>query len=198
MDLTSHVRALYRQQRGEALDAGDRAALAAFDSSTTQHKGVAGSERVPADDDFNRYVALHKTQTVNFGTLGRLLKTMSKVLGEAVRGLRADTAELKAVVAGLQTKIENQKGAEAPIDSVDMGVWASGTLYPAGALVSWNGNTYVAQRETRSEPASGSGNWRLSARRGKQGRDGKPGKDADPALIKAIVLETLRELGHVQ
>jgi integrin beta 3 len=57
----------------------------------------------------------------------------------------------------------------------DAGVWRAGKHYPRGAGVSWNGSTWIAQKDTRGEkPGDGSGVWRLAV---KAGRDAKPPRE---------------------
>lgn len=62
----------------------------------------------------------------------------------------------------------------------DAGVWESGKTYAAGAGVTWDGQWWIAVKETTSAPGEANPDWRLAVRRGKQGREGKPGKDGAP------------------
>ncbi len=58
---------------------------------------------------------------------------------------------------------------------IDRGVWSEGKTYEAGDAVTWAGSVWIAQKATSDKPDGGDG-WRLSVKRG---RDGKPGKDGE-------------------
>lgn len=58
---------------------------------------------------------------------------------------------------------------------IDRGVWIEGKAYEAGDAVTWAGSVWIAQKATADKPDGGDG-WRLSVKRG---RDGKPGKDGE-------------------
>lgn len=72
---------------------------------------------------------------------------------------------------------------------LDRGVFKQGTTYERGDTVTWAGSLWIAQSKTTQKPGDGETSWRLSVKRGqdgkqgpegKQGRDGKdgaPGKD---------------------
>jgi integrin beta 3 len=63
---------------------------------------------------------------------------------------------------------------------IDKGVYTSGVTYQRGDNVTYAGSSWIAQRETDEVPGEGSTAWRLSAKRGREGKagkDGKPGKD---------------------
>jgi integrin beta 3 len=72
---------------------------------------------------------------------------------------------------------------------IDRGVWKAGTTYQRGDAVSWAGSLWIAQQETTQRPGDGETSWRLSAKKGndgkagpagaagKDGRDGAPGRD---------------------
>lgn len=62
----------------------------------------------------------------------------------------------------------------------DKGIWTAGQTYAKGAIVSWDGHSWSAKKETTVEPGEGVDAWRLMVRRGKQGREGRPGKDGAP------------------
>lgn len=59
----------------------------------------------------------------------------------------------------------------------DAKVYQAGLVYPKGAGVTWDGNYWIALKQTSEQPGEGSPAWRLAVRRGKQGREGKQGKD---------------------
>lgn len=58
---------------------------------------------------------------------------------------------------------------------LDRGVYKEGQGYQKGDAVTWAGSVWIAQKDTDQKPDSGDG-WRLSVKRG---RDGKPGKDGE-------------------
>lgn len=53
---------------------------------------------------------------------------------------------------------------------LDAGVWKQGSSYERGDSVSYGGQLYIAQKDTANKPGE-SGDWRLSVRRGKDGKD---------------------------
>lgn len=53
---------------------------------------------------------------------------------------------------------------------IDKGVWREGA-HQAGDHVSWDGSGWIAQRMTSAKPGDTSGDWRLSTKRGRDGRD---------------------------
>jgi hypothetical protein len=167
-----HVRALYRQQRGEALDARDLAALRAFDSSKTQHKGVDGSklQLTPAEA---QAATVWKKAVQQMPVLGWILNE--------VKGLFRRVSTLEAL--GLDARLNAAAERLDALEEGDHGVFVEGKMYPKGAAVTLHGNEYRAQRTTRATPLEGSGDWRLTSRRGKQGKDGRPGRDASPEAI---------------
>lgn len=60
-----------------------------------------------------------------------------------------------------------------PVGVIDGGVWTADKVYARGTGVSHGGGFWVAQCETRREPADGNRDWRLAVHRGKPGRDGR-------------------------
>jgi hypothetical protein len=61
---------------------------------------------------------------------------------------------------------------------IDRGVWKEQS-YAKGDGVTWGGQFYIAQRNTEAteKPLDGSSSWRLSIKKGRDGRDGKHGID---------------------
>jgi hypothetical protein len=66
---------------------------------------------------------------------------------------------------------------------IDKGVWREGP-HEAGDHVSWDGSGWIAQRATTDKPGT-SDAWRLSTKRGRDGKDGAaPVPPAPPVRIK--------------
>lgn len=65
---------------------------------------------------------------------------------------------------------------------IDRGVWIEGKDYAAGDAVTWAGSVWIAQKDTSDKPDGGDG-WRLSVKRG---RDGKPGKDGELKAVQPV------------
>lgn len=66
---------------------------------------------------------------------------------------------------------------------LDRGVWSEGKTYDAGDAVTWAGCVWIAQKDGVTTKPDGGEGWRLSVKRG---RDGKPGtvRDATPKPVK--------------
>lgn len=58
---------------------------------------------------------------------------------------------------------------------IDRGVYKEGEGYKTGDGVTWAGHFWIARKDTQEKPDFGD-DWRLSVKRG---RDGKPGKDGE-------------------
>ncbi len=58
---------------------------------------------------------------------------------------------------------------------IDRGVWREGE-YLRGDSVTWDGSVWIAQKDTSGKPGLSS-DWRLSVKRGRDGKAGKDGKD---------------------
>ncbi len=54
---------------------------------------------------------------------------------------------------------------------LDAGVYKPGELYRKGAVVTAQGSLWIAQADTRERPGDGSTSWRLSVKKGRDGRD---------------------------
>lgn len=61
---------------------------------------------------------------------------------------------------------------------LDRGVYRDGSEYKPGDAVTWAGSVWIAQKDTTAKPDV-SGDWRLSVKRGRDGKDGVV-KDARP------------------
>lgn len=66
---------------------------------------------------------------------------------------------------------------------LDRGVYKAGAGYERGDAVTWGGSLWIAQEPTSEKPDSGKG-WRLSAKRGRDGKDGGVKETPKPAPIK--------------
>jgi hypothetical protein len=62
---------------------------------------------------------------------------------------------------------------------IDRGVYRDGNEYKAGDAVTWAGSLWIAKKDTSSKPDA-SEDWRLSVKRGRDGRDGSA-KESEPA-----------------
>lgn len=62
---------------------------------------------------------------------------------------------------------------------IERGVFKEGVEYQKGDGVTWAGSFWVAQTDTKSKPADGNGEWRLTVKRGRDGIDGKDGKPGE-------------------
>ncbi len=67
---------------------------------------------------------------------------------------------------------------------IDRGIYAEGKDYMAGDGVTWGGSFWIAQKDTASKPGEG-GDWRLSVKKGRDGRDGvtKEAKPKEPIRV---------------
>lgn len=64
---------------------------------------------------------------------------------------------------------------------VDKGVYRAENEYVKGDGVTWGGSFFIAQCDTpEGKPEDGNKSWRLSVKRGRDGKDGSPGKDYTP------------------
>jgi hypothetical protein len=54
---------------------------------------------------------------------------------------------------------------------IDRGVYKEGQTYSAGDTVTWAGSVWIAQKETAAKPDTPDGGWRLSVKRGRDGKD---------------------------
>lgn len=66
---------------------------------------------------------------------------------------------------------------------LDRGVWSEGKAYDAGDAVTWAGCVWIAQKDGVTTKPDGGQGWRLSVKRG---RDGKPGtvRDTTPKPVQ--------------
>ncbi len=103
---------------------------------------------------------------------------------DGVDGLGIDDADLVHDQRGwflrlINTAANRVKDLQMPF-LWDAKVWVMGATYPKGAGVTWDGQYWIAQKETSVKPDEGVEDWRLAVRRGGRGKDGKPGKDFTP------------------
>jgi len=66
---------------------------------------------------------------------------------------------------------------------IDRGVWKQGT-YQWGDSVSHGGSTWIAQKDTETKPDTPDSDWRLSAKRGRDGKDFRPDVPREPTQVK--------------
>jgi hypothetical protein len=59
-------------------------------------------------------------------------------------------------------------------------VFADGTAYEKGDIVTWAGAWWIATADTKEKPGAGATAWRLTVKKGADGRDGKPGPEGKP------------------
>lgn len=55
---------------------------------------------------------------------------------------------------------------------IDRGVYRDGSEYKAGDGVTWGGSFWIAQKDTSAKPDAGD-DWRLSVKRGRDGKNGE-------------------------
>jgi hypothetical protein len=100
--------------------------------------------------------------------VSQAIKSETRPLQERLLDAHARLAAVEALLAAQQKTLIDRP----PV--FDAGVWAAGQAYPKGAGCSWDGHFWICQRDGATDPPSGnSEQWRLSVRRGKQGREGK-------------------------
>jgi integrin beta 3 len=61
---------------------------------------------------------------------------------------------------------------------LDRGIWRQGN-YQKGDAVSFGGSLWIAQADTGTTPDTKGSDWRLAAKRGRDGKDGIAGKDGE-------------------
>ncbi|AXC50058.1 hypothetical protein DRW48_10470 [Paracoccus suum] len=66
---------------------------------------------------------------------------------------------------------------------LDRGVYAPGAGYQKGDSVTFGGSVWIAQRETKARP-DGSSDWRLSVKKGRDGKDGVAKAPADRSPLR--------------
>jgi hypothetical protein len=99
----------------------------------------------------------------------------------------ADFTEVRFEYDGERTLKAIGKGGEIvyrlPIP-IDRGYWRAGK-YEQGDIATEGGTAYIALRETDERPAQGCKDWRILARKGRDGKDGRNGIDKTaPVPIK--------------
>lgn len=63
---------------------------------------------------------------------------------------------------------------------IDRGYWREGTEAKVGDAMTHDGTLWIAVRDTKAKPARESDDWRIGARRGRDGLQGPAGKDYKP------------------
>lgn len=63
---------------------------------------------------------------------------------------------------------------------IDRGYWREGTEAKTGDAMTHDGTLWIAVRDTKAKPARESDDWRIGARRGRDGIQGPAGKDYKP------------------
>lgn len=70
---------------------------------------------------------------------------------------------------------------------IDRGYWRAGT-YQKADVVTEGGTAYIAQTDTKEKPSLSSADWRIFARKGRDGKDGRNGIDkTQPTKLKDSV-----------
>jgi hypothetical protein len=69
--------------------------------------------------------------------------------------------------------VEHRHELKFPV-VIDRGVFKDGSAYEAGDGCTWGGSFWIAQRETSAKPDSPDSGWRLSIKKGRDGKDAKP------------------------
>jgi hypothetical protein len=77
----------------------------------------------------------------------------------------ATREELDAIVEARFAEVQSRNVADW-----HQGTWTRATAYTRGAIVAWDGTTWVAVRDTTAQPGTDDA-WRLLAKRGRDGRD---------------------------
>lgn len=93
----------------------------------------------------------------------------------------ADFSEVSIDYDGERTITIKGRGGEivkrVPIP-LDRGYWSTGNSHEKGDVVTHNGVAFIAKRDTSAEPKTeNSDDWRILARKGRDGKDGRNGID---------------------
>lgn len=77
--------------------------------------------------------------------------------------------------------------SECPVKLVGLpvrkGIWHEGA-YEMGDIVTWGGSEFTAMADTTSKPEAVSGDWMLSVKRGRDGKNADPGRPNRPPIVK--------------
>ena len=65
---------------------------------------------------------------------------------------------------------------------IDRGVWKAGITYDTGDTVSFDGSGWIAQRTTTDKPGGEASGWRLSTKRGRDGKSVDGGATVKPSF----------------
>lgn len=145
--------------------------------------GVAG-QRGEKGDDGKPGVGLAGAMIDREGSL-----TVTTSAGEAIKlgpvvGRNgkdgADFSEVEFSYDGERGLAIRGKGGEIvkrlPIP-IDRGYWKSGTNYERGDIVTEGGTAFIALTDTSTKPGPENKDWRIFARKGRDGKDGRNGID---------------------
>lgn len=115
-------------------------------------------------------------------------KSLGMVIGkDGERGKDgADLSDVSIDFDGHRTVTVKAKGGEVVKSYVlgiplDAGYWRDGTTAEKGDVLTHDGNAWIARRDTKAKPClENAEDWRLLARKGRDGRDGMNGRDLGP------------------
>jgi polyribonucleotide nucleotidyltransferase len=120
------------------------------------------------------------------GEAGRMMGPKRREIGHgrlARRGVQAvmPTMESFPYTIRVVSEITESNGSSSmasvcgsSLALIDRGVWKAGQ-FETGDVVSQGGSLWIAQRTTDKQPGHDNSDWRLSVKRGRDGKDGKPG-----------------------
>jgi len=99
----------------------------------------------------------------------------------------ADFSEVSIDYDGERTITIKGRGGEivkrVPIP-LDRGYWSPGQSHEKGDVVTHNGVAFIAKRDTSAEPKTENcDDWRILARKGRDGKDGRNGTDKGPVKL---------------
>jgi hypothetical protein len=151
-------------------------------------KGERGDEGKPGADGIGQAGAMidrdgHLIITTTKGEAVRLGVVVGKDGAPGKDGQDFSDAEID--YDGERTlTVKNKTGGvivkRLPIP-LDKGYWREGMACEKGDIVTQQGNAFIALRDTKAKPCiENADDWRLFARKGKDGIDGKPGRDLGP------------------
>lgn len=137
-------------------------------------------EILPAINEARRYA--RGTYASHNGGLWRAMRSTEGMDGWEciVEGDAADEIELGADLRTFTLrKVKSsgrviEKSFALPV-VLHRGIYKADEEYQAGDATTWDGSTWIAQRDTKEKPGT-SDAWRLSVKRGRDGRDGNRGE----------------------
>lgn len=135
-------------------------------------RGIAGAV---IDRGGNLILTMTNGQTENLG----------RVVGEPGKD-GADLSDVAFDYDGHRTVTVKAKAGEVakvyklPVP-MDKGYWREGMECEKGDIVTHDGNAWIARRDTNAKPChENKDDWRLFARKGRDGKDGEKGRDLGP------------------